>query len=110
MILRKWEYQKFQFLLRCHRKHLTHRLPEQRHSVNTDEAFFQTSLSYGGNEEVSTLLSCVFQNASAGVSRMLLGNKCDIEAKRKVSKEVGEKVSCILRPIGALSKSKMVNL
>lgn len=24
---------------------------------------------------------------------MLLGNKCDIEAKRKVSKEIGEKVS-----------------
>lgn len=32
------------------------------------------------------------QNASAGVSRMLLGNKCDIEAKRKVSKDTGEKV------------------
>lgn len=35
------------------------------------------------------------QNASAGVSRMLLGNKCDIEAKRKVSKEMGEKVSWV---------------
>lgn len=35
----------------------------------------------------------VSQNASAGVSRMLLGNKCDIESKRKVSKETGEKVS-----------------
>lgn len=34
------------------------------------------------------------QNASAGVSRMLLGNKCDIEAKRKVSRETGEKVRC----------------
>lgn len=35
----------------------------------------------------------ISQNASAGVSRMLLGNKCDIEAKRKVSKETGEKVT-----------------
>lgn len=34
------------------------------------------------------------QNASVGVSRMLLGNKCDIEAKRKVSRETGEKVRC----------------
>lgn len=25
---------------------------------------------------------------------MLLGNKCDIEAKRKVSRETGEKVRC----------------
>lgn len=39
---------------------------------------------------------CVSQNASAGVSRMLLGNKCDIEAKRKVSKEIGEKVSAVI--------------
>lgn len=33
------------------------------------------------------------QNASAGVERLLLGNKCDMEAKRKVQKEQAEKVS-----------------
>lgn len=32
------------------------------------------------------------QNASAGVERLLLGNKCDMEAKRKVQKEQAEKV------------------
>ncbi len=36
------------------------------------------------------------QNASAGVRRMLLGNKCDIEAKRKVSNEMGEKVRAVM--------------
>lgn len=41
-----------------------------------------------------TFLYFAPQNASAGVSRMLLGNKCDIEAKRKVSRETGEKVRC----------------
>ncbi len=38
----------------------------------------------------------VSQNASAGVRRMLLGNKCDIEAKRKVSNEMGEKVRAVM--------------
>jgi len=42
------------------------------------------------------IIFCVSQNASAGVSRMLLGNKCDIETKRKVSTEVGEKVSAVV--------------
>ncbi|PWA23827.1 hypothetical protein CCH79_00010970 [Gambusia affinis] len=37
--------------------------------------------------------STVSQNASAGVSQMLIGNKCDIESKRKVSKETGEKLA-----------------
>lgn len=41
-----------------------------------------------------TLLVLPFcsQNASAGVERLLLGNKCDMEAKRKVQKEQAEKV------------------
>lgn len=32
------------------------------------------------------------QNASAGVERLLLGNKCDMEAKRKVRREQADKV------------------
>ncbi len=35
---------------------------------------------------------CVFQHASADVERMVLGNKCDMNDKRQVSKERGEKV------------------
>ncbi len=57
---------------------------------------FVISLGYEENEEVSAFICSVSQNASAGVSRMLLGNKCDIEAKRKVSKEIGEKVSAVI--------------
>uniref|UniRef100_W5MI66 small monomeric GTPase n=1 Tax=Lepisosteus oculatus TaxID=7918 RepID=W5MI66_LEPOC len=44
-------------------------------------------------ERVSQQAASFDSNASAGVSRMLLGNKCDIEAKRKVSKETGEKLA-----------------
>ncbi|XP_007606406.2 ras-related protein Rab-13-like [Cricetulus griseus] len=33
------------------------------------------------------------QNASAGVERLLLGNKCDMEAKRKVLKEQADKLA-----------------
>ncbi|XP_044065196.1 ras-related protein Rab-13 isoform X3 [Siniperca chuatsi] len=42
-------------------------------------------------ENIQNWMKSIKENASAGVSRMLLGNKCDIEAKRKVSKETGEK-------------------
>lgn len=34
-----------------------------------------------------------FQHASSDVERMILGNKCDMNEKRQVSKEKGEKVS-----------------
>lgn len=33
------------------------------------------------------------QHASADVEKMILGNKCDVNDKRQVSKERGEKVS-----------------
>ncbi|XP_041962718.1 ras-related protein Rab-13 isoform X2 [Alosa sapidissima] len=44
-------------------------------------------------ENIQNWMKSIKENASSGVSRMLLGNKCDIEAKRKVSKEVGEKLA-----------------
>lgn len=34
----------------------------------------------------------VLQHASADVEKMILGNKCDVNEKRQVSKEKGEKV------------------
>lgn len=39
--------------------------------------------------KIQTLL---IQHASADVEKMVLGNKCDINDKRQVSKEMGEKV------------------
>ncbi|ROL47862.1 Ras-related protein Rab-13 [Anabarilius grahami] len=44
-------------------------------------------------ENIQNWMKSIKENASAGVSQMLLGNKCDIEAKRKVSKEIGEKLA-----------------
>uniref|UniRef100_A0A3Q3VU11 Ras-related protein Rab-13 n=1 Tax=Mola mola TaxID=94237 RepID=A0A3Q3VU11_MOLML len=44
-------------------------------------------------ENIQNWMKSIKENASAGVSRMLLGNKCDIEAKRKVSRETGEKLA-----------------
>uniref|UniRef100_A0A3B3HNM0 small monomeric GTPase n=1 Tax=Oryzias latipes TaxID=8090 RepID=A0A3B3HNM0_ORYLA len=41
-------------------------------------------------ENIQNWMKSIRENASAGVTRMLLGNKCDVEAKRKVSKETGE--------------------
>lgn len=40
---------------------------------------------------VVPILPCL-QNASAGVERLLIGNKCDMESKRKVQREEAEKV------------------
>jgi len=39
---------------------------------------------------------CLTQHASADVEKMILGNKCDINEKRQVSKDRGEKVSRLL--------------
>ena len=45
---------------------------------------------------ICTVLSCVFisliKHASSDVEKMVLGNKCDINDKRQVSKDRGEKV------------------
>lgn len=35
------------------------------------------------------------QHASADVEKMILGNKCDVNDKRQVSKERGEKVGVV---------------
>lgn len=41
------------------------------------------------------LLFLKFKHASSDVEKMVLGNKCDINDKRQVSKERGEKVRCL---------------
>lgn len=38
-----------------------------------------------------------FQHANEDVEKMILGNKCDMDSKRQVSKERGEVVSIILQ-------------
>lgn len=39
-----------------------------------------------------TVVVCFVQHAASDVERMVLGNKCDMNDKRQVSKERGEKV------------------
>ena len=40
--------------------------------------------------------TCFEQHANEDVEKMILGNKCDVEDKRAVSKERGETVSVII--------------
>ena len=40
-------------------------------------------------------LMIMFQHASSDVEKMILGNKCDMNDKRQISKERGEAVSTI---------------
>lgn len=42
------------------------------------------------------------QHASADVEKMILGNKCDVNEKRQVSKERGEKVGVVAGLVLAL--------
>lgn len=44
-------------------------------------------------ENIQNWMKSIKENAAAGVERMLLGNKCDIEIKRKVPKDRGEKLA-----------------
>ena len=45
------------------------------------------------NDHLSMFGFSYFQHASAEVERMLIGNKCDMQDKRQVSREKGEQVS-----------------
>ncbi|KAK2844620.1 hypothetical protein Q5P01_011279 [Channa striata] len=56
-------------------------------------AYYRGAMTRKSFENIQNWMKSIKENASAGVSRMLLGNKCDIEAKRKVSKETGEKLA-----------------
>lgn len=44
-------------------------------------------------ENIQNWMKSIKENASAGVERLLLGNKCDIENKRKVPTERAEKLA-----------------
>ncbi|XP_072774575.1 ras-related protein Rab-13 isoform X5 [Taeniopygia guttata] len=42
-------------------------------------------------ENIQNWMKSIKENASAGVERLLLGNKCDMEGRRKVQREAAEK-------------------
>uniref|UniRef100_A0A8C3PDS8 small monomeric GTPase n=1 Tax=Chrysemys picta bellii TaxID=8478 RepID=A0A8C3PDS8_CHRPI len=44
-------------------------------------------------ENIQNWMKSIKENASAGVERLLLGNKCDMETKRKVQRESAEKLA-----------------
>ncbi|XP_031822476.1 ras-related protein Rab-13 isoform X2 [Sarcophilus harrisii] len=44
-------------------------------------------------ENIQNWMKSIKENASAGVERLLLGNKCDMEVKRKVQREQAEKLA-----------------
>ncbi|NWI21773.1 RAB13 protein, partial [Crypturellus soui] len=43
-------------------------------------------------ENIQNWMKSIKENASAGVERLLIGNKCDMEGKRKVRRDDAEKV------------------
>ncbi|XP_053448482.1 ras-related protein Rab-13 isoform X3 [Nycticebus coucang] len=44
-------------------------------------------------ENIQNWMKSIKEHASAGVERLLLGNKCDMEAKRRVQKEQADKLA-----------------
>lgn len=45
------------------------------------------------SESINLIISFVYQHANEDVEKMILGNKCDMEDKRQVSKDRGDAVS-----------------
>uniref|UniRef100_A0A8C3NY81 small monomeric GTPase n=1 Tax=Cyanoderma ruficeps TaxID=181631 RepID=A0A8C3NY81_9PASS len=44
-------------------------------------------------ENIQNWMKSIKENASAGVERLLLGNKCDMEGRRKVQRDTAEKLA-----------------
>ncbi|NXA56117.1 RAB13 protein, partial [Nothocercus julius] len=44
-------------------------------------------------ENIQNWMKSIKENASAGVERLLIGNKCDMESKRKVQRDDAEKLA-----------------
>ncbi|CAM9997173.1 unnamed protein product [Bubo scandiacus] len=44
-------------------------------------------------ENIQNWMKSIKENASAGVERLLIGNKCDMEGKRKVQRDAAEKLA-----------------
>ncbi|XP_053448481.1 ras-related protein Rab-13 isoform X2 [Nycticebus coucang] len=60
-------------------------------------------------ENIQNWMKSIKEHASAGVERLLLGNKCDMEAKRRVQKEQADKAfSSLARDILLKSGSQRV--
>lgn len=70
-------------------------IEEVRNRADAGENKHEVFISFC--ESVVWIHFCLFyQHASSDVERMVLGNKCDMNDKRQVSKEKGEKV-CIVK-------------
>ncbi len=46
-------------------------------------------------ENIRTWIKNIEQNAADDVEKMILGNKCDMNDKRVITKDQGQKVCCI---------------
>lgn len=49
-------------------------------------------------DNIQNWIRNIEEHASADVEKMILGNKCDVNDKRQVSKERGEKVGMVTAP------------
>lgn len=61
--------------------------------MNINLAFVKT----GYKEVYSLLIFILLQHANEDVEKMILGNKCDMEDKRQVSKDKGDNVRILAK-------------